>query len=78
MDRAVNKDYAEHGTVQGPADDERWLRKAGEARRAAVNEIRRETRGKAPAAYAKGGSVGSASRRADGIAKRGKTKGRML
>ena len=28
--------------------------------------------------YKKGGSVGSASRRADGIAKRGKTKGRML
>lgn len=28
--------------------------------------------------YAKGGSVGSASRRADGIAKKGKTKGRML
>jgi hypothetical protein len=30
------------------------------------------------AMYAKGGSVGSASRRADGIAKKGKTKGRML
>jgi hypothetical protein len=30
------------------------------------------------AMYAKGGSVGSASRRADGIAQRGKTKGRMM
>ena len=28
--------------------------------------------------YKKGGSVGSASRRADGIAQRGKTKGRMI
>jgi len=28
--------------------------------------------------YKKGGSVGSASRRADGIARQGKTKGRML
>jgi hypothetical protein len=31
-----------------------------------------------PERYAKGGSVGSASKRADGIAQRGKTKGRML
>lgn len=28
--------------------------------------------------YSKGGKVGSASKRADGIAKRGKTKGRMI
>ena len=28
--------------------------------------------------YAKGGSVGSASRRADGCAQRGKTKGKMI
>ena len=28
--------------------------------------------------YAKGGKVGSASRRADGIARQGKTKGRMI
>lgn len=28
--------------------------------------------------FAKGGSVGSASRRADGIAQRGKTKGRII
>ena len=31
-----------------------------------------------PERYAKGGSVGSASKRADGIAQRGKTKGRMI
>lgn len=30
------------------------------------------------APYKKGGSVGSASKRADGIAQRGKTKGRMI
>lgn len=32
----------------------------------------------APKPFAKGGSVGSASRRADGIARKGKTKGRMI
>ena len=31
-----------------------------------------------PKKYAKGGSVGSASKRADGIAQRGKTRGRMV
>jgi len=31
-----------------------------------------------PSPYAKGGSVSSASRRADGIAQRGKTKGRFV
>lgn len=31
-----------------------------------------------PKGYAKGGSVGSASKRADGCAQRGKTKGRMV
>ena len=35
-------------------------------------------KGGAVKGYAKGGSVGSASRRADGIAQRGKTKGRMI
>lgn len=31
-----------------------------------------------PKKYAKGGSVGSASKRADGIAQRGKTRGKMV
>ena len=31
-----------------------------------------------PKKFAKGGSVGSASRRADGIAQRGKTRGKMI
>jgi hypothetical protein len=45
-----------------------------EAREAAANEERRETRG-----FKKGGSVkSSASKRGDGIAKTGKTKGRMV
>jgi hypothetical protein len=46
-------------------------------------EKRRETRGKVPnldkpLPYKKGGSVGSASKRADGIAQRGKTRGKMV
>jgi hypothetical protein len=46
-------------------------------------EKRRETRGKVsgldkPLPYKKGGSVGSASKRADGCAIRGKTRGKMV
>ena len=47
-----------------------------EAREAAAEE-RRETRGKVPS-MKKGGAVKSASKRADGIAQRGKTRGRMI
>jgi hypothetical protein len=39
--------------------------------------IRERGRRSNPEAYAKGGSVGSASKRADGIAQRGKTKGKI-
>jgi hypothetical protein len=39
--------------------------------------IRERGRKSNPEAYAKGGSVGSASNRADGIAQRGKTKGKI-
>ena len=46
------------------------------------SQTKRETRGKAKGgmtkAYAKGGKVSSASSRADGIAQRGKTKGKYL
>lgn len=55
------------------------------AGRSALDEQRRETRGKVPElterrmkAYKKGGSISSASKRADGIAQRGKTKGRIV
>ncbi|MEN6402267.1 MAG: hypothetical protein ABFD94_10025 [Armatimonadia bacterium] len=56
--------------------DSAMLRDVEDAKNAARSEIRRETRGKAPKAYAKGGSVSSASKRADGIAQRGKTRGK--
>ena len=55
------------------------------AGREALNEQRRETRFKVPeleerakTAYKTGGKVASASKRADGCAVRGKTKGRMV
>jgi hypothetical protein len=55
------------------------------AGRSALDEQRRETRGQAPEltkrrmkVYKGGGSVSSASKRADGCAMRGKTKGRMV
>ena len=54
-------------------------KKAQEAQREAAAEIKRETRGAAQEGeYAKGGKIGSASRRADGIAKRGKTRGKFV
>lgn len=74
VEDAFKKDYAEHGSSQGASDDNRRMRKLDSARREAVGEIKRETRGKAPEAYAKGGKVSSASKRADGIAIRGKTR----
>jgi hypothetical protein len=46
-----------------------------ERRAAASAPTTRRTMGQA---FAKGGKVGSASRRADGIAQRGKTKGKLI
>lgn len=43
--------------------------------RAAADEIMQEQKSRG---YAKGGSVGSASKRADGIAQRGKTRGKFI
>jgi len=55
------------------------------AGRSALDEQRRETRGQAPEltkrrmkVYKGGGSVSSASKRADGIATKGKTRGRIV
>ena len=61
-------EYGDEGLMSG-------ARKAGReaVMREAASELQRESRG-----MEKGGKVGSASKRADGIAQRGKTKGRML
>ena len=53
------------------------LSKVISARDEADNEVKRETRGKVPG-LKKGGSVSSASARADGCAQRGKTRGKMV
>jgi hypothetical protein len=76
-ERAFRADYDEYGSSQGAYDDNRRHKRLDSAMQQARNEVKRETRGKAPAAYKKGGMV-SASKRADGCAQRGKTKGRML
>jgi len=52
--------------------------RAAKAMRESVPEAAREYEAYQEAGYAKGGSVGSASKRADGCAQRGKTKGRMI
>jgi hypothetical protein len=49
--------------------------KEGAADRELNSQLRREARG---VEYKKGGSVGSASKRADGIATKGKTRGKMV
>ena len=54
-------------------------KKAQAAQRETADEIKRETRGKVPEGrYAKGGKVSSASKRADGAAQRGKTRGKYI
>jgi hypothetical protein len=60
-------EYGDEGLMSG-------ARKAGReaVMREAASELQRESRG-----MATGGKVSTASKRADGIAKRGKTKGRM-
>jgi hypothetical protein len=52
--------------------------RAAKAMRESVPEAAREYEAYQEAGYAKGGSVGSASKRADGCAQRGKTKGRFV
>jgi hypothetical protein len=77
MEKAASDDYKKFGSVQRPEDDQRQQGAIQAASRAARSEIKRETKGMAPKAYAKGGSVSPASKRADGIAQRGKTRGMM-
>lgn len=56
-DEAFKKQYYKSGPVQGPSDDQTYQRVIDAAKREARDEIRRETHGKAPGAYAKGGNV---------------------
>lgn len=77
MEKALDEDYKKFGSVDRPEADQRRHRSIQAAGQAARDEIRRETKGMAPKAYAKGGAV-SASRRADGCVTKGHTKGRMI
>ena len=52
------------------------VERAAQAGREAEAEVKRETRGTVK--KAKGGKVSSASKRADGIAQRGKTRGKFI
>jgi hypothetical protein len=75
MEKAASDDYKKFGSVQGSDDDQRQQGSMQAASRAARSEIKRETKGMAPKAYAKGGT---ASSRGDGIAQRGKTRGTIV
>lgn len=78
MEKAFKDDYKKFGSVERPEDDQRQQGSIQAAGRAARDEIKRETKGMAPKAYAKGGSVSSASKRADGCCVKGKTRGKMV
>jgi hypothetical protein len=56
-DEAFKKQYYKTGPVQGPSDDQTYQRVVSAAMREARDEIKRETKGKAPKAYAKGGKM---------------------
>ena len=73
MEKAFKDDYKKFGSVNQPEDDQRQQGSIQAASRAARNEIKRETKGMAPKAYASGGYT----RAADGIAQRGKTRGKI-
>lgn len=62
-------------TMRKAASDDQKLAKR---MRESVPSAAREYEAYKDAGYKKGGSVGSASRRADGIATKGKTKGRII
>jgi hypothetical protein len=74
---AVKKALAEEMMYEAPDMSARKAisERVAKAGREAEAEVKREMRG---VKMAKGGSVGSASKRADGCAVRGKTKGRMV
>jgi len=78
MEKAAKDDYKKFGSVERPEDDQRQQGSIQAAGRAARGEIKRETKGLTPKAYASGGTVSSASRRADGCCIKGKTKGTMV
>jgi len=68
------KDYVKR--KDGPPYNPTVAKQAQAMQREVMNEGRRETRGKVPAAALKKG--GSVSSRADGCAQRGKTKGKIV
>ena len=64
------------GALPHPRDAVTEMIQAGDE---AYDEVRRETRGAASKnPFKKGGSVSSASKRADGCATKGKTRGKMV
>jgi hypothetical protein len=72
---AVRQSLMESMQREAPDDYTRMqnVERAAQAGREAEAEVKRETRGKK-----KGGMVGSASKRADGCAIKGKTRGRII
>jgi hypothetical protein len=63
---------------ESDTDEDRSFKEMSRAMRAADADIASESYGKGDKSYKRGGKVNSASSRADGIASKGKTKGRMV
>lgn len=68
----------DEGSVSKEAIQEMRDKKMREQMGKAYDKAREQSLGAPEKKYAKGGSVGSASRRADGCAKKGKTRGRIV
>lgn len=67
----------EERRMRQQVEDDRMMRRMGEAYDRAAPESMKAKGGKVKG-YAQGGSVGNASKRADGIAQRGKTRCRIV
>lgn len=78
MDMTPSPDQEDR--MRRQVEDDRMMRRMGEAYDRAAPESMGTMRAKGGKikAYAHGGSVGSASKRADGCAQRGKTRGKMI
>ena len=64
VEKAFINQFMKSGPSQGYADDVSYQKAIQAAIREARNEIKRETKGKAPDAYAKGGMVKPAAKKA--------------
>lgn len=74
LEKAFMKQFMKSGPSQGYSDDVAYQKALTAAMREARDEIKRETKGKAPDAYAKGGAVKKPAAKKPMMAKGGAVK----